>query len=119
MSATGTPNPVTIAAESIGQEIVGDVKAFIQNTETELSADLEAAWIWLKNELAALEPTVLADLKAAVAAAFEDALSSGTSGSVVTDTLNVLARDGQAILSQVKTDVVTAVVGMTTAKPVS
>lgn len=114
MSDAATP---AAAATSIGAEITADVKAFIQNAETDLTADMEAAWAWVKNELAALEPTVLADLKTAVATAATEALSSGSSSSVVTDTLNILARDGLDVLGKVKSDVVTAVVGMTTARP--
>lgn len=114
MSDPATP---AAAAESIGAEIVADAKAFIQNAETTIAVDAEAAWNWLKNELDALAPEVLADLKAAVAAAANEAISAGSSGSVVTDTLNILARDGVAILNQVKSDVVSAVVGLTTAKP--
>ena len=109
-------NPATAAA-SIGEEIVADAKAFIQNVETTLTTVIELAWAWLKSELALLEPVVLADLKAAVATAAADAVASGSSASIVTDTLNVLARDGQAVLGQVKSDVVNAVVGLTTAKP--
>lgn len=114
MSDPATP---AAAAESIGAEIVADAKAFIQNAETTIVADAEAAWSWLKNELAALEPAVLADLKVAVATAATEALSTGSTGSAVTDTLNILARDGIAVVNQVKTDVLTAVVGLTTAKP--
>lgn len=109
-------NPAAVA-ESIGAEIVADGKAFIQSVETTIATDAEAAWNWLKNELAILAPEVLADLKAAVATAANEAISAGSSGSVVTDTLNILARDGVAVLNQVKSDVITAVVGLTTAKP--
>jgi hypothetical protein len=109
-------NPATVA-QSIGSEIVADGEAFIQSVETTLAADAEAAWSWLKAELAALEPTVLADLKAAVTVAATEALSTGSSGSIVTDTLNILARDGQAVLAKVKSDVITATVGLTTATP--
>lgn len=109
-------NPAAVA-QSIGSEILADGKAFIQSAETTIAVDAEAAWNWLKAELASLEPVVLADLKAAVAAAASEALSAGTTGSVVTDTLNILARDGQAVLAQVKSDVITATVGLTTATP--
>lgn len=110
-------DPVAAAAQSIGAEIVADAKAFIQRAETTIVDDAEAAWSWLKNELAALEPAVLDALKVAVATAVTEALSTGSSGSAVTDTLNILARDGMDVLNKVKSDVVTAVVGLTAAKP--
>lgn len=112
-------NPATpaAAAQSIGAEIVTDVKNFISTAETVLTDDMEAAWGWLKKELALLEPVVLADLKAAVVAAAADAAASGSTSSIVTDTLNILARDGTAVLAQVKSDVVTAVTALGTAKP--
>lgn len=109
-------NP-TSAVENIGEEIVSDVKAFIQSAETTLTTDIEAAWSWLKSELAILAPEVLADLKAAVAAAAADAVTAGNAGSIVSDTLTALARNGEAVLAQVKTDVINAVVGLTTATP--
>jgi hypothetical protein len=116
MSSTGTPTPAA-AATSIGAEIAADGEAFIQSAEADLTTVMEAAWVWVKNELAALEPAVLADLKTAVATAATEAIATGSTGSVVTDTLNILARDGTAVLTQVKSDVVTAVVGLTTATP--
>jgi hypothetical protein len=112
-----TPTTPTAAAESIGQEIVADAKSFIANTETVLTDDLEAAWAWLKSELAALEPTVLADLKAAVASAATTVASGATTGSVVADTLTQLSNDGAAVLAQVKSSVVQAVVGLATQSP--
>ena len=111
MSASGTG--------SLGQEIVSDAKAFIQSAETAIDADAEAAYAWLKSELTVLAPEVLADLKSAVLTAFTSALSGASSGSIVADTLTALANDGAAVLSQVKSSVVTAVVGLTTATPAS
>lgn len=103
--------------ESLGEEIVADAKAFIQSAETDLIADAEAAGAWLMAELRALEPMVLADLKVAVSSAVTEAVSTGSAASTVTDTLNILARDGMDVLAKVKSDVVVAVVGLTSAKP--
>ena len=114
MSDPATP---TAAAESIGQEISADIKTFISDAETDLTADMESAWAWLKGELAALEPTVLADLKTAVATAATAALSGASSGSIVADTLTQLSADGAAVLSSVKSSVVQAVVGLATQSP--
>lgn len=93
-----------------------DFQSFIQSTETTIVQDAEAAYAWLKAELAKLEPTVAADLKAAVQEAVKDVLENGDGLTVtVADVLDVLARDGEEILAQVKSDVVSAVVGLTTA----
>lgn len=109
-------NPAA-AAESIGQEIVADVKNFVSSAETVLTDDMESAWAWLKGELASLEPTVLADLKSAVVTAATSAVSGASSGSIVADTLTALSNDGAAVLAQVKSSVVQAVVGLATASP--
>lgn len=114
MSDPATP---AAAAESIGAEIVADVTTFVSNAETALTDDLESAWAWLKSELAALEPTVLADLKSAVVTAATSAASGASSGSIVADTLTALSNDGAAVLAQVKSSVVQAVVGLATASP--
>jgi hypothetical protein len=111
------PATPAAAAAGIGAEITGAATSFISRVETELTTDIEDAWSWLKGELASLEPAVLADLKSAVSIAATDALAGGSSASIVSDTLTALARNGAAVLAQVKTDVVTAVVGLTTAKP--
>ena len=114
MSDPATP---TAAAESIGSEIETDLKNFVSTAETVLTDDMEAAWSWLKSELAALEPTVLADLKAAVASAAVTVASGATTGSVVADTLTQLSSDGAAVLASVKSSVVQAVVGLATQSP--
>jgi hypothetical protein len=114
MSSPATP---AAAAQSIISQVETDATTFIENTETVLAQDMEAAWTWVKAELAALEPTVLADLKAAVQLAVTTALSGASSGSVVADTLTALAADGASVLSQVKSSVVQAVVGLTTTTP--
>lgn len=103
------------AAESLGEEIVADGKAFIQRVETDVVQDAEDAYAWLKKEYAALSPEILADLKTAVGAAVTEALSGGGTGAIVADALTILARDGAAILAQVKSEVVTATVGLTAA----
>lgn len=102
-------------AESLGEEITSDAKAFIQRAETDLITDAEDAYAWLKAEYALLSPEVLADLKSAAAAAVTEALSGGGTGVIVADALTILARDGAAILAQVKSTVVTATVGLTAA----
>lgn len=107
-------NPAA-SAESLGSEIVADGKAFIQRVETDLVQDAEDAYAWLKSEYALLAPTVLTDLKLAASAAVTEALSGAGTGSIVADALTILARDGAAILSQVKSEVVTATVGLTAA----
>lgn len=103
--------------QSIGEELLADAKTFISDAETGLLDDIHAAWNWLKAELGKLEPVVLADLKAAVSLAANDALVGGSAESIVADTLTALARSGAEVLAQVKTDVVVAVVGLATAKP--
>ena len=108
-------NP-TAAAESIGQEIVSGVKTFMSDAETDLTADMEDAYTWLKGELAALEPTVLADLKTAVVTAGTNLLAGGTVGATTADVLTQLSADGAAVLASVKSSVVEAVVGL--AQPV-
>lgn len=102
---------------SLGTEIETDAKAFIQNVETDIVQDAEAAYTWLKAEYALLSPEVLADLKAAIGIALNAALSGASTGSIVADTLTALYADGAAVLSQVKSQVVVASVGLTTAKP--
>lgn len=106
-----------MANENLIQEAEAAVKAFIQNVETTLIQDAEAAGAWLLAELKALAPEVLSDLKAAVAAAAQEAISGAGAGNTVADTLTILARDGADILAQVKSEVVSAVVGLTTVKP--
>lgn len=113
------PKSIPQEAESIGDEIVSGVKAFVQEVETDIVEDAEAAWGWLKAEFDKLEPEILADLKAAIQIALTEALSGGSAGSVVTDVLNILARDGMEVLNAVKTDVLVATVGLTTAKATS
>jgi len=105
------------SAASLGSEIVTDGKAFIQNVETDLVQDAEAAYTWLKAEYALLSPEIKADLKAAMALAVETALSGASGGSIVADTLTALYADGASVLNQVKSQVVTASVGLTTVKP--
>lgn len=93
---------------------LANAKAWIQREETVLAQDADDAYNWLKAELLALEPEVAAMLKAAVGAAVQEALGNGaTLGTVVADTLTILARDGAQVLAQVKSEVVTAVVGLT------
>lgn len=96
---------------------IANVKAFVQREETVLEQDAQDAYAWLKSELAALEPTVVADLKAAVSAAVTEARAGATGGSILADSLTILARDGLDILYSVKTDVLNAVVGLTAATP--
>lgn len=96
------------------------VKLWIQNAGTTVVVDVENAYNWLKTELAALEPTVAADLKAAVNAALNDAVAGGsTLGTVVADTLDILANDGTGILSKVKSNVVTTLIGLTASPAIS
>lgn len=96
------------------------VKLWIQNAETTVVVDVENAYNWLKTELAALEPTVAADLKAAVNAALNDAVAGGsTLGTIVADTLDILANDGTGILSKVKSNVVTTLIGLTASPAIS
>jgi hypothetical protein len=111
------PAPPAAAAESIGQEIETGIKTFISNAETDLAADMEDAYTWLKGELAALEPTVLADLKVAVVTAGTNLLAGGTVGATTADVLTQLAADGSAVLASVKSSVVEAVVGLAQPKP--
>ncbi len=100
------------------QKAETNVVAFIHNVETDLITDAQAAWVWLQGELSALEPTVLADLKSAVSSAAKEAVSgTASAGGIVADTLTILARDGLDVLSKVKSDVITAVVGLTTVTP--
>lgn len=117
-----TPGNDSTAGTSVGDELETDfseVKAFIQREGTVLLQDVDNGILWLKNELMQLAPEVQADLKVAVGSAATEAMDGATSGSIVADTLTILARDGAAVLSQVKSDVLTAVVGLTTAKPAS
>lgn len=102
-------------AESILEEVGEEVKAFIQNAETTLLEDVQAAGAWLKNELEALAPEIVADLKAAVSSAVKEVAAGTSAGDTVANVLTILARDGVAVLAQVKSDVVTAVVGLTSA----
>lgn len=106
----------------IEDEVKKDVVLFIDTAEHDLITIAQSAYAWVQHELSLLAPEVLADLKGAVQSAAAEAVSkglnAGTTGTVVTDTLNILARDGMDILAQVKSDVITAVVGLVTAPKV-
>jgi len=113
MSSPATP---AAAAASLGQEILADGQALIQRVETDIVQDAEAGYAWLKAEYALLSPEILSDLKGAIGIALSTALSGASSGSIVADTLTALYADGAAVLSQVKSEVVTATVGLTANK---
>lgn len=95
------------------------VKAFVANAETTLEADANLAWDWLKLELAKIEPTILAQVKAAINEVAVDLESGETAGVAMADVLTVLARDGIQDVMAVKTDVLNALIGLTTASPAS
>jgi hypothetical protein len=99
-------------------EIEDAAKAFIAEIGTDIRDDALRAFEWLKDEVAALEPQIRLDLKDAIRQAVMDATSgAGTTGSIVADTLTILARDGGEVVNKVKSDVLTALVGLTTATP--
>lgn len=100
----------------IGTAISSDAKAFVQTVETDLKQDALAAFSWLKGELEKIEPAVLAQIKSAINEILTDLEQGEGMGVATADVLTILARDGLQDALAVKSDVLTALIGLTTAK---
>lgn len=94
------------------QELKDAAGTFLTAVGHDLVAAAEAAWEWLKAELAKLSAQALAMLKAAVVEAFGN--GDRPLGEVVADTLTILYREARELADEIKSDVVTALVGLTT-----
>lgn len=102
---------------TIEQEAVADGKAFIATAEADVKAIASASWNWLLAELEKIEPTVLAQVKSAINEVATDLEEGETAGVALADVLTVLARDGLEDVMAIKTDVLSALIGLTTASP--
>lgn len=116
-SATAAPSGADILQQVTTDlnNIISSGKAVIQRVETDALQDVEAGYLWLKGELTKLEPTILADLKADVQKALQDALAGGsTAGSIVADVLDLLSNQGSGVLQSVESSVLTAFIAFVT-----
>lgn len=98
-----------------GVDDLTELKTFIQTVGTDLLQDAGEAWQWLLAELAKLAKEALDALKTAIQQALGSAASGKPVGEIVADTLTILYRDFETLAAQISSDVVTALVGLTTA----
>jgi hypothetical protein len=98
-----------------GIDDLQELRSFIQNVGTDLLEDAHAAWEWLLAELAKLAKEALDALKTAIQQALGSAASGKPISEIVADTLTILYRDFETLAAQISSDVVTALVGLTTA----
>lgn len=99
-----------------GKDDLQQLRTFIEDVGTDLLETANAAWEWLKAELAKLTARALAVLKSAIQSALASAGAGRPLGEVVADTLTILYREARDIFDEFKSDVVQAMVGLTVAR---
>lgn len=112
--AAGAATPES-ALEKFGDEVKQDLSNVGKAISTEaavLIAKAESGYDWVKSELAKLEPTVAADLDAAVEEVIQDFISGKSEAVTVADLLTVLYRDGADIVAKVDSDLLAAYVAL-------
>lgn len=110
-----TPASIVSQVNDDFNNLISEGRAVIQRVETDALEDIEAGYVWLKSELSKLVPEVLADLKADVQKALDDAMKGGTGATnIVADVLSLLATQGSGVLASVESNVLVAFVGFVT-----
>jgi len=99
-----------------GVDDIVELRAFIQNVGTDLLEDAQQAWEWVKSEVAKLAKEAWAALKTAIQQAMGSIGAGKPLGEVVADTLTILYRDFQQFAAEISSDLITALVGLTTVR---
>lgn len=104
-----------------GKDDIQQLKDFLSDVGTDLLENAAAAWEWLKNELAKIKQ-LFADGLEIIKAAINQAIGQFGSrplGELVADTLTILANTAKHIFDVTKSDVLTALIGLTAPKAIA